>query len=242
MIWRGVTRKPETASQTKSSIPSYLGIGIFILALAGISYLWRMVVPLGQSVWQFPTLAYLPQYLSFFVIGMIASRKDWFRTIPRSMGTVGFVIAIVAGVILFPLAFSGQMFSLELSGALDIAFGNGTWQSAVYALWDSIFAVGISLGLLTFFRSNFNRQNWFGRFLAQQSYAVYLIHIPLIVFMAYGMRNIMVGSLFKFELASLVIIPVCFVSAAVIRKIPGCISNSLNRRNPVMSKKQNTNY
>ena len=219
VIWRGVVRKSEITSQPSN--PGYLGIGIFILALAGISYLWRMVVPLGQSVWQFPTLAYLPQYLSFFVIGLIASRKDWFRTIPRSMGTVGFVTAIVAGVILFPLAFSGQMFSLELSDALDIAFGNGTWQSAVYAFWDSIFAVGISLGLLTFFRSNFNRQNWFGNFLAQQSYTVYLIHIPFIVFLAYSMRNIMVDSLFKFELASLIIIPVCFVIAALIRKIPG---------------------
>jgi len=220
MIWRGVTRKPEATSQTKSSIPSYLGIGIFVLALAGVSYLWRMAVPLGKSVWQFPTLAYLPQYLSLFVIGIVASRKDWFRTIPRSMGTVGFVIAIVAGIVLFPLAFSGQMFSLELSDALDNSMGNGHWQSAFYTLWDSIFAVGISLGLLTFFRSNFNRQNWFGSFLAQQSYAVYLIHIPIIVFLAYSMRNIIVDSLFKFELASLIIIPVCFGIAALIRKIP----------------------
>jgi hypothetical protein len=30
-----------------------------------------------------------------------------------------------------------------------------------------------------------------------------------------------VGSLFKFGLASLVIVPVCFVVAATIRKIPG---------------------
>ncbi|MFN2151843.1 MAG: acyltransferase family protein, partial [Anaerolineales bacterium] len=219
VIWRVVMKK--TAAQTESSPPTYLGIGIFILALAGISYLWRMVIPLGQSVWQFPTLAYLPQYLTFFMVGLVAYRKDWFRNIPGSMGLVGFIAAIIAGIILFPLAFSGEMFSLELSDALDIAFGNGTWQSAVYTLWDSIFAVGISLGLLTFFRRFANRSNWFGTFLAQNSYTVYLIHIPLIVFIAYGMRNIMVGSLPKFGLASLVIVPVCFIAAAAIRKIPG---------------------
>ena len=113
------------------------------------------------------------------------------------------------------------MFSLELSGALDNSMGNGHWQSAVYALWDSIFAVGISLGLLVFFRRVSNRQSWFGQFLSQQSYAVYLIHIPIVVFIAYSMRGIAVGSLLKFGLASLIIVPICFVVAALLHKIPG---------------------
>jgi ABC-type multidrug transport system permease subunit len=111
--WRWLTRNLTSTSQRESSEPSYLGIGIFILALAGVSYLARIIIPLGKSVWQFPTLAYLPQYLSFFVIGAVASRKDWFRTLPISIGVVGFAIALLAGVILFPLAFSGQLFSLE---------------------------------------------------------------------------------------------------------------------------------
>jgi ABC-type multidrug transport system permease subunit len=220
-VWRLLTKNRKSVSDHQSSIPRYLGIGIFILALAGASYLWRMVIPLGKSVWHFPTLAYLPQYLSFFVIGIIASGKDWFRTVPGSMGIIGFVVAIVVGVILFPLAFSGQMFSLELSPALDNSMGNGHWQSAIYTLWDSIFAVGICLGMITFFRHFVNRQGWFGRFLAQQSYTVYLIHIPIIVFLAYGMRGIAIGSLLKFGFASLVIVPICFAIAALVRKIPG---------------------
>lgn len=219
--WRGLTRNRETASQTGSSTPSFLGIAAFILALAGASYLWRMVIPMSKSVLQFPSLAYLPQYLSFFVVGLIASRKDWLHRLPGSLGVFGFVIAALAAVFLFPLAFSGQLFSLELSEALDNSMGNGHWQSAVYALWDSIFAVGLSLGTITFFRRFFNRQSWFGTFLAQQSYAVYIIHIPIVVFLAYGLRGIAVGSLLKFGLASLVIVPVCFGVAALIRKIPG---------------------
>jgi ABC-type multidrug transport system permease subunit len=221
VIWRGLTRKRKATSQSKSSAPSYLGIGVFILALAGISYLWRMSFPLGVSVYQFPTLAYLPQYLSFFVLGIFASRRDWFRNLPGSLGGVGFVAAGLAAVILFPLAFSGQAFSLELSLALDNAMGNGHWQSAVYTLWDSIFAVGICLGMITFFRRFFNRGNWFGSFLAQQSYAVYIIHIPIVVFVAYGIRGIAVDPIVKFGLASLIIVPLCFVAAAAIRKIPG---------------------
>ena len=220
-IWRGLTRNREGTSKTEASIPTYLGIGIFILGLAGVSYLWRMVIPLGKSFYQFPTLAYLPQYLSFFVLGIIATRKDWFRSLPGSMGVVGFVIAAIAVVLLFPLAFSGQMFSLDLSAALDNSMGDGHWQSAVYTLWDSIFAVGICLAAITFFRRFVNRQGWFGRFLTRQSYAVYLIQIPIIVFLAYVIRGIDVGSILKFGLASLVIVPVCFGVAALVRKVPG---------------------
>jgi ABC-type multidrug transport system permease subunit len=221
VIWRTLTRDRGNASQTETSLPGYLGTGVFILALAGVSYLWRMVIPLGKSVLQFPTLAYLPQYLSFFIVGITASRRNWFRRLPASLGMFGLVIAILAAILLFPLAFSGQLFSLELSSALDNSMGNGHWQSAVYTLWDSIFAVGLCLGMITLFRRFLNRGNWFGRFLAQQSYAVYIIHIPIVVFLAYGMRVIAVGSMLKFGLASLVILPVSFAGAALQRKVPG---------------------
>ncbi|KPK04100.1 MAG: hypothetical protein AMJ56_18025, partial [Anaerolineae bacterium SG8_19] len=97
---------------------------------------------------------------------------------------VGFVTAILASLILFPLAFMsvfrGEFYFL----------GNGTWQSAAYALWDSIFAVGMCLAAITFFRRYFNGDSKFGRFLSQQSYAVYLIHVPIIIFLAYALRGI----------------------------------------------------
>ena len=219
--WRYLTSKRASSNHILDSKPSFIGVGIFILALAGLSYLWRIWVPLGKSVWQFPTLAYLPQYLSFFIIGILAFRRDWFRRIPASMGWGGFAAALLAVILLFPLAFSGQMFSLQLSEALDNSMGNGHWQSAIYALWDSIFAVGLCLGLLVAFRRFANRQGWLGSFLSQQSFAVYILHIPIVVFGTYAMRGIQVGSWIKVGIAALVIVPLCFMIAATVRRIPG---------------------
>jgi glucan biosynthesis protein C len=225
--WRMLMGNRTSSSMSKSLSPSYLGVGIFMLALALVSYLVRIIVPLGEGVslfvdfLHFPTIAYLPQYLIFFVVGTVASRHDWFRTLPRSMGVVGFVTAVVAAVFLFPLAFSGRLFSLELSPALTNAFGNGHWQSAVYALWDSIFAVGMCLGSITLFRRFFNGQGWFGRFLSQQGYAVYVIHIPIVVFLAYALRGIKLAPLLKFGMAAVIIVPACFAVAYIVRKIPG---------------------
>jgi glucan biosynthesis protein C len=215
-----LTRNRTSYSMSKSSRPSYLLIGVFILALALVSYLVRIVVPMGKDVLGFPTLSYLPQYLSLFVLGTVASPHNWFRTLPSSMGLVGFVTALVAGILLLPLAFSGHLFSLELTPALANLLGNGQWQSAVYALWDSTFAVGICLGVITLFRHFFNGQGRFGRFLSQHSYTVYVIHIPIVVFLAVALRGIDLEHLLKFGMAAVITVPTCFAVAYIVRKIP----------------------
>jgi glucan biosynthesis protein C len=219
--WRMLTRNRTSSSIGKSSLPSYLGIGIFILALALVSYLVRIVVPIGRFVLEFPTLAYLPQYLSFFVLGTVAYRQNWFRTLPRSMGVVGFVIAAVAGVALFPIAYISLLISLENASQQLPPFGYGTWQSAVYTLWDSTFAVGMVVGLIPLFRRFFNGQGRFGRFLSQHSYAVYVIHIPVVVFLAYALRGIELAALLKFGMTAVIGVPTCFAVAYIVRKIPG---------------------
>jgi glucan biosynthesis protein C len=220
--WRALTRNRSAASAhaLEPAAPGYASVGAFILVLALASYLTRMFVPLGQAVLQFPTLAYFPQYLSFFVLGMVAYRREWFRTVPDRMGVAGFAAAAVATLTLFPLAFSGQWFSLELSPATDNAMGSGHWQSAAYALWDSIFAVGMFLGLATLFRRFVDGRWKIGKFLSQQSYAVYVIQIPVIVFVAYALRQIDLDALPKFALVSAVVLPACFVAAYLLRRMP----------------------
>jgi surface polysaccharide O-acyltransferase-like enzyme len=183
--------------------------------LALITYLVRIIVPIGKTVLDFPTLAYLPQYLSFFVGGTVAYRRNWFRTVPGSTGVVGFVTAVVATVFLYPIILLGIL------GGTFRFLGNGSWTSAVYALWDSAFAVGMCLAAITFFRRFFNGESRLGSFLAEQSYAVYIIHSPILVFLAYTLRGIDLGPISKFSMVAVIVVPICFVVAYIIRKIPG---------------------
>jgi glucan biosynthesis protein C len=227
VAWRMLTRNQTSTSISKPSVPSYLGIGIFILALALVSYLVRIIVPLGEPVnlfvyfLSFPTIAYLPQYLSFFIVGTIASRHDWFRTVPGSMGVIGFVAALVATILLFSIAFISLLTWIERGAQQLPPFGYGTWQSGVYTLWDSIFAVGMVLAATTFFRRFMKGDSRFGRFLSQQSYAVYIIHIPIIVYLALLLGGIDIEHLLKFGLAAIIVVPTCFAVAYLIRRIPG---------------------
>jgi len=219
--WRVLTRNRKNASTNESPVPGTFKIGIFVLALALVSYLLRIYIPLGKSILQFPTLAYLPQYLSFFIIGTVAYRRDWLRKLPSKMGVVGFVVAMLVTLTLFALGFISFLKAIDAGAAQIPPFGYGTWQSAVYALWDSAFAVGMVLAAITFFRRFFDQESKFGRFLSQQSYAVYIIHIPIVIFTAYGLRGIEMASLLKLGLAAVIVIPICFIVAAVLRKIPG---------------------
>jgi hypothetical protein len=151
--------------------PKSPAIFLFVLGLTVVSYLTRIVLVFTEYVLFFPSLAYLPQYVSFFILGTLANRNGWLRAIPGKYGKRGFIAAVLS-LMLFLTAISARF------GSASAFLGGGTWQSCVYALWDSIFSVGLGLGLIVFFRRFFDHQRAFGNSLQKSCFTVYIIHIP----------------------------------------------------------------
>lgn len=120
-------------------------------------------------------------------------------------------MAVLASVILLPAA---------LFGLTSAFIGYGSWQSAVFALWDSIFAVGMGLALITFFRRFLNGGKKLGRFLSQHSFTVYIVHVPVIAFLVLALSGLQAQLLLKFCLTAAAGLPLCFGIAWLIRKIP----------------------
>jgi peptidoglycan/LPS O-acetylase OafA/YrhL len=104
--------------------------------------------------------------------------------------------------------------------------GHGHWRSAVYAAWDSIMAVGLSLGCVALFRALLNGGGRIARFLSRHSYTVYVIHTPIVVYLAYALRSVTLAPLPKAALAALIIVPAVFTAAWIVRKLP-CASEVL---------------
>lgn len=211
-LWRHLTRERAADVTSESRALTYREMFVFVLALTVATFVIRLWIPLGMfiPIVDLPTASHLPQYIGLFIGGMLAYRRSWFMTVTDSMGRVGLAVAVVSTILLLPLALTDVR---ALVGGLS-------WQALVYALWESLFGVGVCIGLLTIFRRSVNNQGAVGRFLSANAYTVYILHAPLIVGLAFAMRGLDVYPLLKFVLAALIAVPLCFWCAALVRRLP----------------------
>ena len=213
MLWRKTAHKVNMPIQINFTPSNIQKVCVFMLVLALVSYFFRIFAPAYHVFFLFPSFGYFPQYISFFILGIIASRQDWLRSIPDSMGIQALVIAVLCSFVYFSVILSSSSLSIEY-------FEGTAWQSCALALWDSIFSVGFSLWLITIFRRFFNTQGNFTKFLQQQSFAVYVIHFPLIMYVAFFLHNAPLAHPLKCCLAACLGVPLSFVAAYIIRKFP----------------------
>jgi glucans biosynthesis protein C len=213
VLWRWLDSKRSRSTSRATPSPTFRAILLFILTLAVVTFVIRIWLPLG---WNFELLnlqlPYFAQYMSLFALGVVASRRNWFLLIPDSMGKTWLWIAMGA-IVLFP-------FIAIASGSIEVFKGGIYWQAFVFALWESVVGVGLSIGLLVFFRTHANHQGKWGKVLAANSYTAYLIHAPVLVCLAYAAQGIYLYPLLKFALAVLVAVPLCFLISYAIRKLP----------------------
>ncbi|MFF5112030.1 acyltransferase [Streptosporangium sp. NPDC000509] len=214
VLWRHLTGEDRRASEPAPAAgraPGAVAIVGFTVGLALVTYLWRIVVPMGISVLGLPSPAYLPQYVALFVVGLVAARRGWLEGLSRTAGRVGFAVAAVAAVVLvLCLIFAGE-------GIL----GHGTPASLIAATCESVLAVGVILGLLVLFRERFGHQGRRRRFLSAHAYAVYVIHPVVLVALGYALRDVQAPAVAKAALLTALALPLCWATAYLVRALPG---------------------
>ena len=186
----------------------------FVLGLGLLTWVWRIDFPVYSYLYRldFPTPAFLPQYVSMFVVGLVAYRRNWLVTIPTRLGVRAAVAGVIATVTLLPL-------SLARDG--DRWRGDGTWESLAFTAWESTFAVGVILGLFTWFRARYDHQDATWKRLTGESYAVYVIHAPIIVGLTLGLMRTPLPPTGQLIAAIVIGVPACFLAARGLRLIPG---------------------
>jgi len=217
IVFRVLTRNKGAEAQGRP-FPSYRRIAVFVLLLAAANYLIRIVLAINVSALGFPSLFDLPQYLSFFVLGTVAARGDWLRKMSGSMAKRVFYVALIATITLVPLAVLGTEKTSLGWGSL---IGYGSLSSAFYALWNATFAVGVTMFAVALFRRYFNSPGRFWKFLSKHSYTAFVLQAPVIVTVtAILLSSIHVKSLLKFGLAAVIVLPLLWTVAYLVRKIP----------------------
>jgi glucan biosynthesis protein C len=216
---RGVTRQRTHRDEKPGQLPGTPAIAGFILALGLLSFVWRLWWPGSSRPLNLP-VGYFPQYISFYLLGLIAYRRNWFLALSPGMGKAWLRTALI--VLLVPILLA--ILFIGVIGArgtqLDSLLGGFSWQAFVVALWEALMVVAASIGLLVLFRQRWNRQGRLAKRLAATAYTVYLIHPLLVVSFTYAIHTVGLYPLLKFAIAALVTLPLCFLVGFVILKIP----------------------
>ena len=107
-----------------------------------------------------------------------------------------------------------------MRGNLTPFKGGFHWQSLALAMWEHATGIALMITLLVLFRERFNRPNRLTVEASASSYAAYVIHAPVIILGALAVRSVTMYPLLKFVVVSLVLVPLCFLLAAGIRRLP----------------------
>jgi fucose 4-O-acetylase-like acetyltransferase len=127
-------------------LPENWTIAIFALILGIVTFIVRIWFPMG---WSFELLnlqvPFFPQYITMFIVGLIAFRGNWFLQISKKTGKFWSRIA-VSLIIFFPILL---IFS-SLGGDPSRLAGGFYWQAFAYALWEQILGVAIIIALSSY--------------------------------------------------------------------------------------------
>ncbi|MCG5212047.1 acyltransferase family protein [Streptosporangium sp. KLBMP 9127] len=194
--------------EVPAAAPRARAIAGFTAGLVVVTFLWRLVVPIGLyvPVLGLPSAAYLPQYAGLFAVGVVAYRRGWFASLPRRAGRIGFLVASAVTAALLPVV---------------VITPPGAAQTLVQSLWETVFATGVILGLLVLFRDRFDRQGKRGRFLSQQAYTVYFIHPVVLVGLGHAFSGLHAPAIVKFAVVAAFALPICWAAAYLVRSLPG---------------------
>ena len=159
----------------------------YCLALALASLAVRVHEPIDRwvNIGVPAELAHLPQYLSLFWIGVLAARHGWLERIPPLTGRRWLAV----GLAMVVLRYGYTVFYRFLP---DI---DGPWVDYAWCQWEALLCVGMCIGLPHAFATWAGRTRPATRLLADNAFAVYVLHLPILVLIQMAMERSSLGPL-----------------------------------------------
>ncbi len=217
VAWREIPFRSGQRAAKPRPPPGHAAILCFVLALAGITWLVRIWYPVDKWVpflWVMPAeVAHLPQYVALFVTGILACHGDWLRRMPTRTGMIWLAVGLAA------------------SGGIYLAYAFGPWSelmatggfglpSLVRSSWETLIAVGLSVGLIIAFRELFNRSNRLLEAMAAASLGAYILHPAIVVALQAPIAAVTLAAFPKFVLVSVLGTAIAFGIAHLAGKVP----------------------
>ncbi len=211
--------KPKAShSQAEGKLPTNFSVGAFALVLGVATFLLRIWIPIGWLLLPLGLpLALFPQFIAMFIVGIVAYRRNWLLGRPERTGKLWLGVALVFILVLFPLLF---VVGGAIEGDTSHFVGGLTWQSFAFSVFEQFVGMGMMIGLLILFRERLNRQSALTKEMADNAFAVYFVHVPVLVYLGLALRGLRLYPLLKFALVGPFAVALCFLIAYVLRRTP----------------------
>lgn len=151
-------------------------------------------------------LAHLPQYLSLFVFGILAASHRWLERIPPASGRAW----LLAGAGLVTWRFGYTLFHGQYLG------GDGLLFDYAWNQWEALLCVALCVGLPYAFRAHVAGAGAGARFLARHAFLVYILHLPVLVFIQMALEKTALGPLTLTLLSGTLTLLLCYGWSGVI--------------------------
>lgn len=212
-LWR--RWRPARAGETAA--PGNGTLALLILGTGLAAFCFRLFWPIGSNVANLQ-LGFFASYLALFGLGIQAGERGWLEDFPSRRGLRWFALALGVGLLAWVALMLGGG---ALAGDIPL-YGGLYWQSFAYAFWEAFVAIGLSLGLVAFFRRFLDLDNRFTGLLAANCFAVYMFHAPVLTAISLLLRDWQAPLMLKhLTVAPLAFTATLLVSALVLRRIPG---------------------
>lgn len=190
--WRGP--KPIKAAP-KRRIPPNWQIALFACAMIPVNYgALALQQVLGENILGFHLLKYFPMYIAMFTFGIVASRHDWLNQLTMKTVLPWAFVAILALV----------------------------WRDLGEMITRPFTVIGMSMLMLYGFRQAFTERTPLTQWLTDAAYAAYLIQTVTISLVGVMFVRVMTDSpMLNFVITSVAAVPLSFVVAHYLRKLPG---------------------
>ena len=201
---------PTSLSVSPNQYVRLPAIFLFILALGFFTHLIRNFWGFPIDCWIFllgfiqMEPAHLPQYLSLFILGVLAYRRSYLESLTTPRNIIWFIPGIAIYVI--------TVVQRHTSG-----------DHSAFFLWEyreALLCVGVCIGLLALFRTYFNRTESVVRILTENAYGAYVIHVAVVVALQYAFDPVQAGAFTLFVVVSILAVVGSFCGSFLIRLIP----------------------
>lgn len=200
------------------AVPNLRTIVLFALALGIVSFLVRIIFPVGWILKPFGfQLGHFTQYIALFVIGLLASKNNWFGQLSEKTGRQlkrSFWLCLL----FFPVFF---IVKFKLNTPSSWFTGGFHWQALLYAVWEQFIGISIITALLIKGKRNWNISSKLFNKASRCSFAVYIFHPLVIVVFTLAVRNWPIDPAIKLLAVGPLIVLSSFVLGLLILLIPG---------------------